>query len=783
MEDTDRNAAAKGAQPSLPPATKTDSAGVNPRVRDAARAACEFLEARELLSASITLVSGALVMTADVDTGSRMIVSLNHDGSTIDASINGKHQHFAKASVHSIRMTGSAHNDRMRISRQLRIGSTLAAGSGNDTILGGGGNDQIDAGSGNDFINGRGGNDTIIGGTGRDTLLGGAGNDTLDGTLGNNTIDGQGGKNRIIRTSADRVRSRRRDTVIAGTASDISGASGDGSTQSQGSQNSALIPVIQFIEASGMAGHAVHVSALSSMLGTGDALSTRYQWDFGDPGTQFNTLTGWNAAHLYSKAGSYTVTLTLTDAAGNQAKTTGVVSIAADTRRKIYVDVDGSDANDGSSPTRAVATLARAAALLTDNSDVLLHAGQTFNVPDSIGLSNKNLLITSYGGTSQPVLRKTDGIGAFIFHLNNSSDSVVIQNLTFDSIYSITTYGDAKIRASGISVAGTNIAVVGCRFYNVDDGINSAGNPTGMLVQDCYFGPQIRSYCIWSEGTDHVYIGNTMTNSTQEHLIRSDGNGVTRLLVEDNDLSRPTQDKGSLELRIARWFYVAGNRIAGGTLRAGMGNATDTSWGVIEGNETWNIWLNVRPGVQHLAFRDNVVNWDQGSTLILETQYGTSPREIADVRFDHNTIISTSGTSRFLKLDGPAQDISVTNNLQVAPILVWAGEGAGAVIVEGSDLSSFSQISNNIWPQLSADARMAGDNYLWPVSGDPVQGYRSNADWARFPQVHNEQYENVDLSGDVYSITLNGVTAGALPGIFNPAAWKIAAKAPSTPPN
>jgi hypothetical protein len=152
------------------------------------------------------------------------------------------------------------------------------------------------------------------------------------------------------------------------------------------------------------------------------------------------------------------------------------------------------------------------------------------------------------------------------------------------------------------------------------------------------------------------------------------------------------------------------------------------------------------------------------------------------VRFDHNTIISTSGTSRFLKLDGPAQNISVTNNLQVAPNLVWDGEGAGAVIVNGTDLSSFSQISNNVWPRMSADSHMAGDNYLWPVSGQPAQGYRSNADWAKFPQVHNEQYENVNLSGDVYSITLNGITAGALPAIFDPTSWKLAAKAPQTPP-
>jgi hypothetical protein len=32
-------------------------------------------------------------------------------------------------------------------------------------------------------------------------------------------------------------------------------------------------------------------------------------------------------------------------------------------------------------------------------------------------------------------------------------------------------------------------------------------------------------------------------------------------------------------------------------------------------------------------------------------------------------------------------------------------------------------------------------------------------------------------------MTLNGITAGALPGIFDPHAWETAAKAPAQPPS
>ena len=770
------------------------SAQVEPRIVAAAsNVICEALEGRQLMSVTIDLSAGVLVMTADPATPSRMFVGLSHDGSELNASINGQHQHFALNAVQAIDITGSNESDLIRLSAHLKIGAQVSGGSGNDTIIGGAGDDTITAGSGNDFIRGRKGDDSIIGGTGHDTLMGGMGDDTIDGSRGDDLINGQEGKNHIIRSANDKVRSRRRD-VVSEVSTQVAGAQGSGtSSQSTGSSDSqsstpvhtssdGLAPVISFIESSGMAGHAVHVNALSSTITVGDQLSTTYNWNFGDPNGQFNTLVGWNAAHLYMQPGVYTVTLSMTDSKGDTASASAKVTISPDTRQKIYVSNSGNDNNTGASPSQAVATVARASELLGNNSEMLIHAGQTFAIPDSINVSGSNILITSYGGSADPLLRKTNGTGTYILHLDPTCDNVLIENITFDSIYTIAGSGLQKVAANGISAGGRDIAVVGCQFYNLTDAINTNADPVGVLVQECYFGPQIRGYCIWGEGTDQVYIGNTMTNSTQEHLIRTDNTGVTRLLIEDNNLSRPTQDKGSIELRIATWFYVAGNSINGGTLRMGLGNNSPTDWGVVEGNETWNIWLNIRPGVQHVAYRDNVMNWDQGSALILETKYGSANREIDDIRIDHNTVISDSNSSRFLLLDGPAQDISVTNNLVVAPNLVWAGEQAGGVVVDASNLSSFTSISNNIWPQIPSGSQIAGDNYLWPVSGDPADGYMSNAQWAKLPQVHGEQYENVDLSGDVYGVSLNGVTAGAVPGIFNPQSWANAAKGSATPP-
>lgn len=553
---------------------------------------------------------------------------------------------------------------------------------------------------------------------------------------------------------------------------------GGGTQNNGGGASSAVKADIQFIEATGMAGHSVHVNALGSTLSSGDPLNATYSWDFGDPGSRFNTLIGWTAGHIYENAGSYTVTLTVTDSSGKSNITTGTVTIAEDARRTIYVDRNGSDANTGATPNAAVATMARAQQLVGKNTTILLHNGQTFDVADTFAITTSNVKVTTYGNGSAARLRKVAGNGSAI--INASGNDVLIEGVVFDSMWDIPTYGDKEIPARGIFVGGDNFAVRDCEFYNVDDAIATQAGKTGVIVQDNYFGMSIRSNCIWGEGFDHVYIGNTMTNSTQEHLIRCADTGVTRLLIENNSFSRPDNNKGSLELRTAQWFYVRGNRIDGGTLRMGLPNgvmpaADQVAWGVVENNETFKIFVNFRPGASHIAFRDNVMHYDDGLAINIETKYANVARLTQDLRIDHNTMVSTSKKAIFLQLDGPAKDISVTNNLMVAPNIQWVGAEAGAVIIAGTDLSSFKAISDNIWPVIPSSSNQAGDNYMYNTQFDK-NGYVPNQTWAAYDKVDGEQYANADLSGDQYSLTLNGVTAGALPTVFDTTSYKVAVR-------
>src|SRR5262249_15444837 len=101
----------------------------------------------------------------------------------------------------------------------------------------------------------------------------------------------------------------------------------------------------------GMANHTVHFNGLGSKFASGDALDATYVWNFGDNGSEFNTLNGGLAAHRYNTAGTYAVTLMVTDKAANSSTVSTPVTITADTRQKIYVDsVAGNDNNSGASP-------------------------------------------------------------------------------------------------------------------------------------------------------------------------------------------------------------------------------------------------------------------------------------------------------------------------------------------------------------------------------------------------------------------------------------------------
>lgn len=667
--------------------------------------------------------------------------------------------------------------------------NTLRGGDGDDVLFGGQQTDMIDGGEGNDRLFGAGGNDDLQGGEGNDFLRGEQGDDVLDGGDGTNDVSGGAGKN------VDNTRPDYRPPSPGGgnsgggtgntggngggTSSGGSGSSGNngGSTPTDGGNDggsdptpidssAAPKPAIEFIDANGMAGHTVHVNGLSTQLADNDKIAAKFEWDFGDNGTRFNKLTGWNAAHTYDQPGTYTVALTVTDSAGRRTKTTATVKIAADTRRVIYVDANGSDSNSGASPAQAVRTFARAGDLADDNTKILLRNGQSFNVGEPVYFNSTNLTIGTYGDGAKARMVKTEASTTTMIFLLAGSHDVVVEGIEFDSKWGLdSSYGTGKVPARALTVFGTNVTVRDCTFRNLCDAVNTLGLPKGVLVQDNSFTDEMRGYSIWGEGTDHVYLGNTMRGSRHEHLIRTSNAGVTRLLIAGNDMSRPNNNKGSIEMRVANWFYVAGNTIDGGTLRAGLQEdkkynpdwaSEHTANGVIENNHTKRIFLNIRPGVQHLAVRNNVFERDGDATIIMQaTMPGYDQvRKIDDIRIEGNTGVNQADIGKFLQINGHTSHVTVKNNLYVAPkLLATGGGGAAAISIvdpSGEGLKTFT-ISNNVWPSVTLNSHQGGLNYVWSSWGDS-RGYQAPSEWEGYSQVSGDSYRSVQLA-NTYQVT------------------------------
>ncbi len=338
-------------------------------------------------------------------------------------------------------------------------------------------------------------------------------------------------------------------------------------------------PVITLLGATAPGPHAVFVHALDSTLGAGTPLTARYTWDFGDPTAQYNTLVGWDAAHAYDTPGTYTITLTLTNELGKTSTLSTQITVEALTHKTIYVDsVLGNDNNDGASPTTAIKTWVKAVTLVKSNTDVLFRAGETFPVDRGMALNYQNVVIGSYGTGNDPILLRGPGYGSSMVSMFNDCSNITVQNLTFDSIWKPVGVHAPKVGADAIFPAGQDISIRGCTFLNLDVAVDEDRNPQGTLVQNCLapLATGLRGVFIWGQGTDQVYLGNYVANSTREHIIRTVW--VVRELIAFNNLTNLDRsklgdladyNKGTIDVHRGSYAYVASNYLYDGELRVG----------------------------------------------------------------------------------------------------------------------------------------------------------------------------------------------------------------------
>lgn len=239
----------------------------------------EELPRRTHLSASLR--SGTLIITG-TDRGEAITVSLS--GSNLKVSQSGQGDRlFPRSEVRRIGADLRGGSDRFRFASNLTIPTTVAGGTGNDTIYTGAGNDVVRPGTGRDVVKSGGGYDivdyrfgsgnvnlrsnqlfgveelrsgsgnddidvsgypqglVIKSGAGRDTIVGtpfndfifsGEGPDTVKAGAGNDQVYGGDSGDVILGEAGDDWLhgERGNDTIVGGLGRDVIEARGDGST-------------------------------------------------------------------------------------------------------------------------------------------------------------------------------------------------------------------------------------------------------------------------------------------------------------------------------------------------------------------------------------------------------------------------------------------------------------------------------------------------------------------------------------------------------------------------
>ncbi len=680
---------------------------------------------------------------------------------------------YVKTGNGNVTLQGSTGND------------TLIGGNGSNYIDGGPGNDSLTTGNGNSTLMGEAGNDTLVAGNGTDVLNGGLGNDSLVTGAGTDTVYPSAGTNTVVEGSAKTTVDPTDggvNTITTATGSVVgtpassptptptsTGTVATGWTTYAGSAASGGSPqaVIQVQDPAVMTNTGVVVRGLNSVLGAGSPIDANFAWNFGDASGTHNTLEGFNASHVYANPGTYTVTLTVTNVNGKTSTASAQVTIAADTRRAIYVNsVSGNDANNGSTTSLAVRTVARAVQLLGDNTELLFARGQTFNFAAGVGVTWDNVLVGAYGSGAQPVLNFTNPVaGSAFFWTFNTTAQFTVQDVTFTTLLGVN-FSSVATPPVAVSAAGYDITVQRCTFAYMSYGVDASGAPVGLNVFDDVSpnADGLDGYFVWGQGSDLVLVGNSAASSVGQHIFRT--LDTSEVLVADNDFTN-LDGKGCIEIQAGSYAWVSGNTVTGGDIRVGpRGGPTEavttvTAYAVIQDNTVINNWIAADAGSEHIMIRNNVIDTSLGKYCIVLTGQDNYGRQSADIRVFNNTGIESQNVGTFLTCIGYVNGVQLVDNLYVDPTMYIGAGGTAPVYVIASDLSGWTLVTNNVW-QTPAGANLWSQGGINFVGTSYVQsGEQTAGEWNALPQVGTDLFSATSINYTTFAPAANSVAATA----------------------
>jgi hypothetical protein len=534
-----------------------------------------------------------------------------------------------------------------------------------------------------------------------------------------------------------------------------------------------------------IAGQAFHAEAASTIVPGFQAEDATFTWNFGDPAGRWNVLPGFNSAHVYETPGTYVAKLSVTAPSGKTAVQNITINVVASAYKMIYVAANGSDTSDGLSTNTPVQTLARAITISGDNTKILFNRGDNFPMTSVVSIVRNNLVIGSYGQGAKPTLLYTgprSGTPNMLI-VEKASNNVVIQGLTFNSIYSTNFNEDGMPHA--IVVGGTATTIRDNTFLNLAYAINANYQPRGMLVMDntAPLTTGLRAYFVWCQGTDLVIVGNSVANSTRQHNIRSGGtdrfaiayNTLTNLNRQSNGDSADVA-KGTIVAQKGSYTYAAYNELRGpvGVGPLGQQDGLTDKGGrfnhaLFEGNQILSGGtVDVHHGANNITLRGNTSYTDSGAAAFkVEGWSSIYGRGVSDVVIDHNVAITQSQTGQFLWLLAAVDGVTLTNNVYIAPNLKPGSAATAAVYVSLPDLNSFRQIDNNTWPSPVRGTSFARGSMAFVGIDYTSANHKTPGEWNTMTLVGDDEFIDVSLDNldASFSSAIVGVRAGFVMGI------------------
>lgn len=456
-----------------------------------------------------------------------------------------------------------------------------------------------------------------------------------------------------------------------------------------------------------------------------------YRWTFGDDDGAYNELGGFNAAHLYDRPGTFTIAL-------NDRPVRRVV-VAADAR-----------------PVRLVRDDLELAAAARSGGVIIRLPPGSVAVRQTIPLAPGTLLLGDPAGTTL----LWDGPPSGVM-LDAPAGGVTVRGVTFDSAV---TDGFEKTACTALRPGGGDVAMIGCTFLNVTDGINGNRRPKRVLMQDCRapLDTGLRAYLAWVEGEQWVFLGNAAANSTREHIVRCGASGPGApgsrfVLLAYNDFAnldrraaaeRPDKTdiaKSCLIFQVGEYGWAEHNLFRGisgiGPLAGADGLREPNRrfrHGVFRDNRHLDT-LHVDDGAEHVLIADSRLELppsggDGFAALQIEGFDAQFGRGVVDVTVRDSVWISPYKNACQFWVQGPVeQRLALTNNTFVAgagsykwptmPIVIEGGWQAGAYISAENALPP----APGGWPNKLAFARLGAQN--------DVSGYMTLPQWNALPGV------------------------------------------------